>query len=177
MIFLGIDPGTLKTGLGIVNYEKGKCTYIDSMVVKAKNSDPLYKRLLKISEEITCISNKWQPDAISIENLFVNKNNRSALLLGHARGTAICAAMNYKDDGRCPDFYEFTPREIKKALVGNGAAEKDQVNMMVKVILNIKGMKIAEDASDALAAAICAAYNTNCLQKFNNLIKERGATV
>jgi crossover junction endodeoxyribonuclease RuvC len=155
MILLGIDPGTLKTGFGVIRYENRKCSVLDHGIIKTNSKDSLPDRLQKIFEGIKSISLKWKPDAISVENVFVKDNIRSALLLGQARGAAIAASRSHNSS---IPVYEFSPREIKKALVGKGGASKDQVNMMVKIVLNTND-DIKEDAADALACATCAAHN------------------
>ena len=166
MIILGIDPGTLKTGFGIIKVEGNKCSLIEYGVIKTCSKTNLIHRLHKIFDAIKEISSKWNPEIVSIENIFIKDNPRSAILLGHARGAAICAA---KFGSLLPPlFLEYTPREIKLGITGDGKASKEQLAFMVKVILNIKNMKIPEDASDALGTAIFAANNIG----YRNKIKQ-----
>lgn len=171
MIILGIDPGTIKTGFGVITQEHNKCKFLACGVIKTDAKAELADRLVHIFNELKEIVIKWNPALVCIEDIFVNENIRSALLLGHARGASICAVSS------CPDakILEYSTREIKKAVVGNGGATKDQVNMMVKMILNIK-QEIKEDAADALAAAICAANSSSFTRKIEAAtLKEKRA--
>jgi len=169
MIILGLDPGTHKTGYGVINFQSGKYSLLDFGVTKTDAKAPLTSRLQKIFGEIREVSSKWKPDIVSIENIFVKNNVNSALLLGHARGTLICATLFQTGAEKQPLFMEFSPLEIKKGVVGTGSASKEQVQAMVKILLNIKNHKLPEDASDALAAAIFAANNIS----YNKIIHSR----
>ncbi len=150
MRVLGIDPGTLTSGYGIVVEEDHKLFHVVSGGISpsAKHAFPL--RLKKIYEELEKVIDKHRPQVVVVEDLFVSKNIKSALKLGHARGVAILAAMN----AGLPVF-EYAPLEVKQAVVGNGKADKKQVQMMVKVLLDLPKAPHPADAADALAAAIC----------------------
>ena len=152
-IILGIDPGSIKTGFGIIECYQGRSTYISSGVIKL-TSDDFALRLREIFLSILELIEKYCPDELAIEQVFMSKNASSALKLGHARGAAIvaCASKDLK-------VYEYSSREIKQAVVGTGAAEKSQVQHMVKVLLGLSA-KPAEDAADALGAAICHVHKT-----------------
>jgi crossover junction endodeoxyribonuclease RuvC len=169
MIILGIDPGTHKTGYGIIDFKSGKYSLLDFGVTKTDPKTSLHERLEQIFHKIREITLKWEPEVVSMENIFVKNNINSALLLGHARGTLICATLFQKGLEKKPFFMEFSPLEIKKGIVGTGTASKNQVQIMVKILLNVKDKNIPEDASDALAAAIFAGNNisynkhTGCL--------------
>lgn len=145
---LGIDPGSRLTGFGVLDFEADNASYVASGTVQSTEGKfPV--RLRQIFESITEIVSQYQPDVVAIESVFVHRNAGSALKLGHARSAAICAT--FESD---VEVFEYAPREIKQAVVGNGAATKDQVQHMVVSILRLEGSPSA-DAADALAAALC----------------------
>lgn len=160
MIILGIDPGTLKTGYGIIELLNGNIRLISSGVIENKRVKSLPQRLKIIYDGISLLIDKYLPDELSIESAFYGKNVQSALKLGHARGVSILAAIN-KDI----PTYEYTPREIKKAVVGNGAASKQQVMFMVNQILQLKKKKKNFDETDAIAVALCHIQRIKRLNK------------
>ncbi len=150
MRIMGIDPGYAILGYGIIDMEGSRfaaCGY--GAVTTDKDTDMpdrlkhLYCRLMEIIDE-------FRPDVVAIEELFFNKNTKTALLVGQARGVAILACAN---SGL--DIYEYTPLQIKQGLIGYGRAEKAQVQMMVKTILKLSEIPKCDDTADALAAAIC----------------------
>jgi len=145
---LGIDPGSRLTGFGVLDFEADRATYVTSGTVQSKDGD-FPDRLKRIFESISEIVAEFRPDAVAIESVFVHKNAGSALKLGHARSAAICAT--FETD---VEVFEYAPREIKQAVVGTGAATKDQVQHMVVTILNLDG-EPSSDAADALATALC----------------------
>ena len=155
MRVLGIDPGTLTSGYGIVAEEDHKLFHVVSGGISPSAKQPFPKRLKKIYEEIEKIIEKHRPHVVVVEDLFVSKNIKSALKLGHARGVAVLAAMN----AGLPVF-EYSPLEVKQAVVGNGKAEKKQVQMMVKALLELQKAPHPADAADALAAAICHIHSS-----------------
>lgn len=154
MIILGIDPGSVITGIGIIhcNGDKIKLVELDAVVMKSK--DALTKRLKVIYD--VCIEKikKYKPDELAIETAFFGKNIQSTLKLGQARGVAIIAAVNSNIN-----VSEYSPREVKKSITGNGAASKEQVKNMVKRILELREDPDFIDSSDALAIALCHHYN------------------
>ncbi len=150
MRVLGVDPGTLTSGFGIVAEEDHKLFHVVSGGISPSANQPFPKRLKKIYEELEKIIGKYRPHVVVVEDIFVSKNIKSALKLGHARGVAILAAMN----AGLPVF-EYAPLEVKQAVVGNGKAEKKQVQFMVKTLLDLQKVPHPADAADALAAAIC----------------------
>jgi crossover junction endodeoxyribonuclease RuvC len=153
MRILGIDPGFRVTGFGVVQIlRNGKLSYITSGCIKIKGD--LAERLQIIHENITEIIADSRPDVLAIEKVFLARNADSALKLGHARGTAICACTNQQ-----LNVHEYTALQIKKAVVGKGNAQKVQVQHMVKKLLALSG-KPQADAADALACAICHAHRT-----------------
>jgi crossover junction endodeoxyribonuclease RuvC len=157
MRVLGIDPGTLATGYGVVCDASGVLRNITHGVIRTNAKHPLWKRLKVIHDGIAEVIEATQPEIMSIEQCFVGKNIQSALKLGHARGVAMLAGVT-----RGLSVVEFTPGQIKQAVTGRGRADKHQVSEMVRIILTLE-RKAAEDASDALAAAICQ-LNTRHLE-------------
>jgi crossover junction endodeoxyribonuclease RuvC len=155
MRVLGIDPGTLTSGYGIVAEEDHKLFHVVSGGISPSAKQPFPRRLKKIYEELEKIIEKHRPHVVVVEDLFVSKNIKSALKLGHARGVAVLAAMN----AGLPVF-EYSPLEVKQAVVGNGKAEKKQVQMMVKALLDLPKAPHPADAADALAAAICHIHSS-----------------
>ena len=147
---LGLDPGSLRTGWGIIDCDGPVQRYVAAGTVKT-SSDALAPRLRLIYDTLAGLVAQHQPDEIAIERVFLARNPDSALKLGQARGVAMCAATQ----GAAPVF-EYAPRAVKIALVGTGAAEKLQVAHMVLTILTIDE-RLGLDASDALAVALCHA--------------------
>jgi crossover junction endodeoxyribonuclease RuvC len=151
MIILGIDPGTVCMGYGIILYDNNSLQKITSGVIRFKPST-LPLKLEVIYDEICSVIKKHSPDEFAIETAFFGKNVQSAMKIGYARGVSLLAAAHNK----LPSS-EYSPREIKKSITGRGAASKEQVSYMVKTILDIKSDKLVLDESDALAVAICHA--------------------
>lgn len=153
MIILGIDPGTRITGYGIIKYNNNSFLKISSgsIILPAQKSIP--QRLEIIYSELNKIIKKHKPDEFAIETAFYGKNVQSAMKIGYARGVSILCAIHNKVPAS-----EYSPREVKKAVVGKGAASKEQVLFMIKTLLNIKSEKIKVDESDALAIALCHAF-------------------
>jgi crossover junction endodeoxyribonuclease RuvC len=148
MRILGIDPGSRITGFGVIEIVDGRLSYITSGCIRVTGA-ALPERLKSIFDSVGEIVSQYQPDELAIEQVFVKNNVDSALKLGQARGAAICAAMT-----RALDVYEYTPTQIKQAIVGKGHADKAQVQFMVRAILKLPGLP-QEDAADALACALC----------------------
>jgi crossover junction endodeoxyribonuclease RuvC len=144
---LGIDPGSQVTGYGVVEFVGALTRPVAWGGIRTEGDHS--ERLRQIFKGLTALISEHKPDEIAIERVFMHRNADSALKLGQARAAAICATF----DREIPIF-EYAPREIKKAVVGNGAAEKAQVEYMVKVLLGLRGIMQA-DAADALAIAIC----------------------
>jgi crossover junction endodeoxyribonuclease RuvC len=147
---IGIDPGSRCTGYGVIDSDGLRHNYVTSGFVKI-TGDELPDRLGMIFNEISSIIEKWQPQTMGIEQVFVNKNVDSALKLGQARGAAICAGINAR-----LDVGEYTPRAIKKAVVGNGSADKQQIQQMMKILLKLDFLPQSDEA-DGLAIAVCHA--------------------
>ncbi|MEA1971235.1 MAG: crossover junction endodeoxyribonuclease RuvC [Thermodesulfobacteriota bacterium] len=149
MKILGIDPGTKTTGYGVV--EKGERSILNIAYgeIRIRRGEPLSVCLKKIYDQLVEIITEYAPDVIALEDIFYGKNVKSLIKLGQARGVVILAASH----SNIP-LYEYTPLEVKKAVVGYGRAEKMQVQHMVRVILSLQEAPPL-DASDALAIAIC----------------------
>ena len=147
---IGIDPGSRCTGYGVIDSDGLRHQYVTSGFVKI-TGDELPERLGMIFNEISLIIEKWQPQTMGIEQVFMNKNADSALKLGQARGAAICAATNVD-----LEVGEYTPRAIKKAVVGNGSADKEQIQQMMKLLLKLD-FQPQSDEADGLAIALCHA--------------------
>jgi crossover junction endodeoxyribonuclease RuvC len=154
MNILGIDPGSITTGFGIIKQEASKQSYIVSGCIKTGNK-PWAEKLLQIYQNMTEIIRQYLPEQAAIEQVFVNKNVASTLKLGHARGAAILAVANLGIN-----IAEYSPRKVKQAVVGYGGAEKAQIQHMVKTLLGLPTAP-KSDAADALAIAIC---HGNCLR-------------
>lgn len=150
MRILGIDPGSRLTGFGVLDCSCDRARYVASGSVNSINGE-FPERLKVIFRSVAEIVTKYQPHVVAVESVFMHKNAGSALKLGHARAAAICAT--FEQDLQ---VFEYAPRAIKQAVVGTGAATKEQVQHMVKHMLALKGDP-SPDASDALAAAICHA--------------------
>lgn len=156
-LILGIDPGSRKTGYGIINYLNGKPHYLSSGVIRMGAELSLADRLKVIFDSVVEIIEQFQPQEFAIEQVFMATNASSALKLGQARGAAIVAACYHN-----LPVSEYEARKVKQAVVGNGAADKLQVQHMVKSLLKLSGVP-QEDAADALAVAICHANTQHYL--------------
>ena len=146
----GIDPGSERTGYGCVETDGRRHLLVACGAITARPGDTFPQRLARIHRELATLIGDCRPDCVVIENLFHANNARSALKLGHARGVAMLAAV----EAGC-DIVEYTPAEVKRAVVGYGRAEKHQVQQMIKLLLGLERAPTPFDASDALAVAIC----------------------
>lgn len=151
---LGIDPGSQRTGIGVIDVAgDGRCTYVHCEALKLLDADDFPARLGLLCEGLERVLDEWQPQHVAIETVFMAKSATSALKLGHARGAALATVVR-----RRLKVSEYAPRVIKQSLVGRGAAEKDQVQHMVRLLLNLPEMKLQADAADALAVALTHAH-------------------
>lgn len=158
MRVLGIDPGSRITGLGVVEIVNGKLVGVASQALKL-GGGALSGRLGHIYHAVGDLIVQTQPDVVAIEQVFMATNAKAALTLGHARGSAMCAAVN---SGM--EVYEYSAKQIKLAVVGTGGAKKDQVQHMVRVLLNLN-KNPQSDAADALACAICHIHSADLANK------------
>jgi len=151
VLVLGIDPGTAITGYGVVARRGGGAvSLVECGVIRTSAGEPLARRIREIYLEVDALLDRHRPHAMAVENVFQGKNVRSALTLGHARGAILLAAAL-----REVPIAEYTPSEIKKAVVGSGNATKEQVGFMVKQQLRLRAAPSPADAADGVAAALC----------------------
>lgn len=153
---LGIDPGLQITGIGIIESDGRTSRYIHSANIRAKNAKDsdltIPHRLGVIFSSLSEVIEQFQPDEVAVEEVFINKNASSSLKLGHARGAAICAAVHQKIP-----VSEYSARSVKQAVVGTGAANKEQIQHMVLRLLGLRG-ELQADEADALAVSLCHAH-------------------
>jgi crossover junction endodeoxyribonuclease RuvC len=149
---LGIDPGSVTTGFGIIDWRAGEARYVASGAIRTSGRE-FPPRLRQIFEGVLELMREYAPAEVAIERVFVHHNVDSALKLGQARGAALCAAFAME-----PEVFEYAPREVKLAVVGQGGAQKEQVQMMVKKLLGLAG-ELGPDAADAIGLALCHAYS------------------
>ncbi len=150
MLVLGIDPGTALCGYGLVRAEGDKMSLVAYGAVSTSAKLPLAERLLQIHRELAGLIAEHHPEATAVEKLFFSKNTRTALTVGHARGVALLSAA----EAGLP-VYEYTPNEVKQAIVGYGGADKNQMQQMVRMLLHLDFVPEPDDAADAVAIAIC----------------------
>jgi crossover junction endodeoxyribonuclease RuvC len=150
MLVLGVDPGTAATGYGVVRGDSlGSATLVECGVIRTRPQDPLPTRLGTIYEEIAAIIARHQPDTLAVEDVFYARNVRTTVVLGHTRGVILLAGERSR-----LAIHEYPPAEIKKAVVGTGAATKEQVQFMVTRLLRLKSTPQPSDAADGVAAAL-----------------------
>ena len=154
MRILGIDPGYAILGYGIIDVTGNRFSVVDYGAILTDTSMEMPQRLKRLYDGLTDLIKIYEPDEASIEELFFNNNAKTAILVGEARGVAVLACAN----GGLP-IGEYTPLQIKQALVGYCRADKNQVQFMVKPMLNLKSVPKPDDTADALAAAICHAHS------------------
>lgn len=156
MVIIGVDPGFAITGYGIVSYKNNQFKPITYGVITTGAEMNLPERLLEIDCSLNKLIEQYQPGMMAIEELFFNTNIKTAIKVGHGRGVAmLCAAR-----AGMP-VYEYTPLQVKQAVVGYGRAKKEQVQQMVRVLLSLDKIPKPDDAADALAVAICHAHSGN----------------
>ena len=150
MLILGVDPGTAITGYGLVGSDGDASALVGYGVITTPSGSPLPQRLQTLYRELTGLIARYRPDAVAIEELFFSRNVRTALAVGQARGVALLAAA----EAGLP-VHEYTPLQVKQAVVGYGRATKDQVQQMVRMLLGLDVVPRPDDAADAIAVAIC----------------------
>lgn len=160
MITLGVDPGSLITGFGLVKKQPGKAKLIDFGVIRTSPKEQMPLRIKRIYDGLEQLILRHHPARLSLETAFYGKNVQSALKLGQVRGAVMALAMNHG-----LEFAEYSPREAKKAITGNGAARKEQVAYMVKALLGVQETGKFLDATDALALALCDLLHLEASQK------------
>lgn len=161
MLILGIDPGTAITGYGLVDFRSNRFSMVKCGCIRTQPGVPLAERLQILYRELLNTIRQYNPIHVAVEELFFNNNARTALAVGHARGVILLAAA----EAGLPVF-EYTPLQVKQAVVGFGRAAKTQVQYMVKTILCLPSVPGPDDVADALAVAICHAHLYDWERKF-----------
>lgn len=154
MIVLGIDPGTARTGYGVVSREGSHLRLITYGCIETVPDRPLEARLLIIHQALTELLDEFRPEAVGVERLFFNKNVQTAFAVGQARGVVLLSAAQH-----ALPLFEYGPHEVKLAVTGYGRAPKDQVQRMVQAVLAMDELPRPDDAADALAVAVCTAHS------------------
>lgn len=163
MIIMGIDPGLATIGYGFIEKSNNKMKLIDFGIISTPAGMPLPRRLSIIYEDTIELIQLFNPESIAFEELFFNKNIKTALTVAHARGVSIIAANNQIGSN---NLYEYTPLQVKQAICGYGRADKRQMQLMVKSLLNMNDIARPDDAADALAVAICHAQSYRLSDSF-----------
>ena len=154
MRILGVDPGSVTTGFGVIDYERGRLALVEQGAIRTRRGAELSERLVVIHDGVREVIARVKPQAIAVETPFAGNNVKSLIQLAHARGVVLLAAQY-----AAIELFEYSPRSVKSAIVGYGAAEKDQVAKLVRMLLpGCATLKMSPDASDALAIAICHAH-------------------
>lgn len=156
---MGIDPGSQRTGVGIVDVDiAGRSVHVHHQTLVLLDNESFALRLKQIFDDLGALIDQWRPDEVAIERVFAARNNADSVLkLGQARGAAICAVVQHGHG-----IHEYAAKEVKQAVVGRGAAEKAQIQHMVGVLLGLSG-RIQADAADALAIALTHAHTRSTL--------------
>lgn len=155
MRILGIDPGSVTTGFGVIDYERARLSLVELGAIRTPRGAELAERLAIIHGKLTEVIARTQPQSAAIETPFAGQNVQSLIQLVHARGVILLATRTAS-----LEIFEYSPRSVKSAVVGYGGAEKEQVAKMVRMLIPAcASMKMSTDASDALAVAICHAHN------------------
>jgi len=161
MQILGIDPGSKVTGYGFIEQQGNRLIHLDNGAIFTRSNDALAERLQLIYLELCQLIERYRPDAVAVEQVFMARNPASALKLGHARGVALLAGIN----AGLP-VAEYSALQVKSAVVGYGRAGKSQVQQMTRTLLNLPEIA-QEDAADALAVAICHAHSHHLTRQIN----------
>ncbi|MEW5784808.1 MAG: crossover junction endodeoxyribonuclease RuvC [Bacillota bacterium] len=166
MRIMGVDPGLAITGFGFVEEHGGNFRWIASGCIRTGQESAASLRLEQIFNRVLELAGEYRPDALALEKLFFSKNTRTALQVGEARGTVILAASQ----SNLP-LFEYTPLQVKQAVAGYGKAEKEQVQKMVQLLLQLKEIPAVDDEADALAVALCHLQH----RRFQDAVKGGGA--
>jgi crossover junction endodeoxyribonuclease RuvC len=171
VIVLGVDPGTAATGYGIISREGGRLRAIDYGCVETSAALPLPERLLRIHDAIDDLVERHGPDLVGVERIFFSRNAQTAFAVGQARGVVLLAAAR-----RGIEIRDATPNEVKSAIAGYGAADKEQVQRMVALVLGLAEPPTPDDAADALAIAVCVANRERASDTLRSGALDRAAT-
>lgn len=167
MLVLGIDPGIATIGFGLVEAERGQARMMRYGAITTPAGVPLSKRLYQIETDMESLIEQLRPDVISIEELFFNNNITTGIAVAHGRGVILYAAE------KCGvPLFEYTPSQVKQAVVGYGRAQKHQVMEMTRMLLKLKAVPRPDDAADALALALCHARSCTSMLPSNSDVKE-----
>jgi len=161
MIILGIDPGLAIVGYGVIEVIGNRYSALDYGAILTDKDTYFPDRLKIIYDELNNIIDRYKPEDIAMEELFFNKNAKTAIKVGQARGVVVLCAKN-----KGLDIFEYTPLQIKQSVVGYGRAEKNQIQEMVRILLNLKEIPKPDDTADALAVAICHGSSLNFKDMF-----------
>jgi crossover junction endodeoxyribonuclease RuvC len=154
---LGVDPGSITTGFGVIDYDRGRMTLVEQGSITTARGAELADRLCRIHEQLIALIVRTTPEAVAIEAPFGGANTKSLIQLAHARGVILLAARSAR-----VEIFEYSPRSVKSAVAGYGGAEKEQVAKMVRMhIPSAAKLVMSADASDALAVAICHAHTAS----------------
>ena len=168
MRILGIDPGVAIVGFGVIDSDRGSQQMIQYGAITTAAGLPLATRLAQIAADMEQLIVQFKPDEIAVEELFFSKNITTGIAVAHARGVILCTAERLQ-----VPIYEYTPMQVKQAVVGYGLAEKQQVMDMTRRLLKLKSVPKPDDAADALAIAICHARSaTSLLRRHDPNVKE-----
>jgi len=170
VIVLGIDPGTAAMGYGVVDRSGGRLRAVDYGCITTSADAPLPERLQHLYEHVVELIETHRPDLVAVERLFFSRNAQTAFAVGQARGVVLLAAAQADVPVR-----EATPNEVKVAVTGYGAADKDQVQRMVRTVLDLPHIPTPDDAADALAVAICVANRERAGERLNAGALDRAA--
>lgn len=156
MVVLGIDPGYAIVGYGVLDYTGNKFKVLDYGSIETKAGTDFNERLLLIHRGMEELIQKYSPDAVAVEELFFNTNTKTAIKVAEARGVVLLSGAL-----STAEVFEYTPLQVKQAVVGYGRADKSQVQQMIKILLNLEKVPKPDDTADALAVAICHAHSYN----------------
>lgn len=167
MLILGIDPGIALTGYGVIEYKhnNSEIKVIEYGKIETQSGFKKSLRLFQLHNELSTLISLYRPDVVAIEELFFNKNSKTAITVGEARGVIILTCV---ENGL--NIYEYTPLQVKQAITGYGKADKVQIQSMIKTLLRLEDAPKPDDVADALAVAICHAfYSSSCLYQEEEL--------
>jgi crossover junction endodeoxyribonuclease RuvC len=157
MRILGVDPGSITTGFGVIDCQHGRLALVEQGSINTPRGAELADRLCRIHEQLLAVIARTAPEVLAVESPFAGANTKSLIQLAHARGVILLAARSAR-----LDVFEYSPRSVKSAVVGYGGAEKEQVAKMVRMMIPAAAkLVMSADASDALAVAICHAHTSS----------------
>ena len=162
MIIIGVDPGYAIVGIGVIEYNGNRFRPLEYGAITTPAGMPTVDRLKKIYDEMTLLIDKYAPDAVAIEELFFNSNQKTAINVAQARGVILVSVAN-----RGVPIFEYTPLQVKQSVTGYGRADKNQIQQMVKTLLNLNVIPKPDDAADGLALAICHAHSNKINKMFD----------